>query len=173
MLVEGPAGIGKTTLLRAACQRARGRRAQVLTARGLALERDFPYGIVRQLIEPVRAAAPRRSGPDCWTARPGLRPGCSTGPGPDGRGRHAIRGHARLVLAGREPGGGPPAGDRVDDGHWADTASLRWLTHLAQRIEDVPVALLMAVRTGPASPRSSTDLRAARVPAAAAAAADR
>ncbi|HEY3652780.1 MAG TPA: AAA family ATPase, partial [Streptosporangiaceae bacterium] len=32
-LVEGPAGIGKTTLLRAACQ---GPGARVLTARGLA-----------------------------------------------------------------------------------------------------------------------------------------
>src|ERR1700750_2871021 len=51
-LVEGPAGIGKTTLLRAACQGPWGLR--VLTARGLALEQGFPYGIVRQLLDPVR-----------------------------------------------------------------------------------------------------------------------
>ena len=48
VLVEGPAGIGKTTLLRAAC---RGPGPRVLTARGLALEQGFPYGIVRQLLE--------------------------------------------------------------------------------------------------------------------------
>src|SRR6476661_9599542 len=59
-LVEGPAGIGKTTLLRAAC-RGPGPwtpespwGARVLTARGLALEQGFPYGIVRQLLGPVR-----------------------------------------------------------------------------------------------------------------------
>src|SRR5262249_56295683 len=52
-LVEGPAGIGKTTLLRAAC-RGPGPGARVLTARGLALEQGFPYGIVRQLLDPVQ-----------------------------------------------------------------------------------------------------------------------
>ena len=52
VLVEGPAGIGKTTLLRAAC---RGPGPRVLTARGLALEQGFGYGIVRQLLDPVRA----------------------------------------------------------------------------------------------------------------------
>jgi ABC-type branched-subunit amino acid transport system ATPase component len=53
-LVEGPAGIGKTTLLRAACQGPAPWGARVLTARGLALEQGFPYGIVRQLLDPVR-----------------------------------------------------------------------------------------------------------------------
>ena len=57
VLVEGPAGIGKTTLLRAVCAQARDRGIRVLTARGLALEQGFSYGIVRQLLEPVRAAA--------------------------------------------------------------------------------------------------------------------
>lgn len=56
VLVEGPAGIGKTTLLRAACSAVSS--ARVLTARGLPLEQDFPFGIVRQLFDPVRYAAP-------------------------------------------------------------------------------------------------------------------
>src|SRR6201985_1386460 len=55
VLVEGPAGIGKTTLLRAACRGPWGPGGtRVLTARGLALEQGFPYGIVRQLLDPVR-----------------------------------------------------------------------------------------------------------------------
>src|ERR1700750_2127371 len=53
-LVEGPAGIGKTTLLRAACQGPDPGGPRVLTARGLALEQGFPYGIVRQLLDSVR-----------------------------------------------------------------------------------------------------------------------
>ena len=54
VLVEGAPGIGKTTVLQAACAVPG---VRVLTARGLALEAGFSYGIVRQLIEPVRAAA--------------------------------------------------------------------------------------------------------------------
>ena len=57
VLVEGPAGIGKTTLLRMACTRPKPSDLRILTARGLALESGFSYGIARQLIEPVRASA--------------------------------------------------------------------------------------------------------------------
>jgi len=53
VVVEGAAGIGKTRLLAAA--RAGGERTgmQVLKARGSELEREFAYGVVRQLFEPV------------------------------------------------------------------------------------------------------------------------
>ena len=64
VLLDGPAGIGKTTLLRAACGEPHPAGLRILTASGLAIERGFPYGIVRQLIEPVRAAA----GPGKWDA---------------------------------------------------------------------------------------------------------
>lgn len=82
VLVDGPAGIGKTSLLRAACMRPPAARLRILTARGLALERGFAYGIARQLIEPVRAAAGPGEWDGCWTARRHWRPGCSTGPRP-------------------------------------------------------------------------------------------
>ena len=62
VLVDGPAGIGKTTLLRAACAGADEPGWRVLRARGLALEGGLSFGIVRQLIEPVRAA----TGPGEW-----------------------------------------------------------------------------------------------------------
>ena len=64
VLVEGPAGIGKTTLLHAACAGPGGLGVRILTARGLALEGGFSFGIVRQLIEPVRMSA----GPGEWDA---------------------------------------------------------------------------------------------------------
>ena len=68
VLVEGPQGIGKTTLLAAEIETAVSRpealsesrpeatSARVLSARGRAPERGFAFGIVRQLFEPVRAA---------------------------------------------------------------------------------------------------------------------
>jgi predicted ATPase len=50
-IVEGPAGIGKSRLLTAASAAAED--LQVLRGRGSELERDFPFGVVRQLFEPV------------------------------------------------------------------------------------------------------------------------
>ena len=48
----------------------------------------------------------------------------------------------------------------VDDAHWADAPSLRWLAHLAARIEGLPVALLLAARNGPDEPALVEELRA-------------
>ena len=48
----------------------------------------------------------------------------------------------------------------VDDAHWADEPSLRWLAHLAARIEGLPAALLLAVRNGPGQPAIVGELRA-------------
>jgi hypothetical protein len=56
VLVSGPAGIGKTSLLDATAGRAAGAGLRVLRARGGALERDFALGIVRGLFERAAAA---------------------------------------------------------------------------------------------------------------------
>src|SRR5262245_2045593 len=52
-LVEGPAGIGKSRLLAATRQAAEGAGFRVLSARGSDLERELPFGVVRQLFDPV------------------------------------------------------------------------------------------------------------------------
>ena len=95
VLVEEAPGIGKTTLLRAACTAAGESGAQVLTARGLALEGGFSYGIVRQLIEPVRAAGPAghpaRAGPGPGPGTQPGRPGGASGRGRAGRDRASAR----------------------------------------------------------------------------------
>ena len=51
VLVQGPAGIGKSRLLVEARMLAEERGLCVRSARGGELERDFPFGIVRQLFE--------------------------------------------------------------------------------------------------------------------------
>jgi ABC-type lipoprotein export system ATPase subunit len=50
--VEGPAGIGKTSLLAAAGEAARARSVGVANARGSDLEVTYASGVVRQLFEP-------------------------------------------------------------------------------------------------------------------------
>ena len=117
-LVEGPAGIGKTTLLRAAC---RGPGARVLTARGLALEQGFPYGIVRQLLDPVRGEDGLMDGAAALAAR--VFDWAEAGPVEDDVRYAAMHGLYWLVanLAARQP-----LVLAVDDAHWADAPSLRW-----------------------------------------------
>jgi AAA ATPase domain len=58
VLVEAPAGLGKTSLLRAASEAAAGAGFTCLRARATELERDFAYGCVRQLLEPAIASLP-------------------------------------------------------------------------------------------------------------------
>ena len=53
VVVEGPAGVGKTALLAEARAIAESSGMQVLRSRGAELEREFAFGVVRQLLEPV------------------------------------------------------------------------------------------------------------------------
>src|SRR5205823_4717795 len=57
VLVEGPAGIGKTSLAAAARRLAADAGMRCLVGRGSEMERAFPFGVVRQLFEPVFAGA--------------------------------------------------------------------------------------------------------------------
>jgi predicted ATPase len=58
LLFEGPAGIGKSSLL-GATRAAAESELRILSARGGELERDLPFGIVRQLLEPAVVASDR------------------------------------------------------------------------------------------------------------------
>jgi hypothetical protein len=59
-LVEGPAGIGKSQLLSVTRQTAAAAGFRVLTARASDLEREFPFGVVRQLFDPLLVDADQR-----------------------------------------------------------------------------------------------------------------
>src|SRR5258708_38982511 len=62
MVIIGPAGIGKSSLLGAAGERARLAGMRVLSGRGGELEGGFSFGVARQLFEPLLAGAGGRSG---------------------------------------------------------------------------------------------------------------
>ena len=51
LVIEGPAGIGKTALLRAAMDMGRERGMNVVYGRGGVLEQQIDYGVVRQMLE--------------------------------------------------------------------------------------------------------------------------
>ena len=57
IVVEGPAGIGKSSLLAAVARVAEAGGVAVLRARGGPLEQDAAWGVARQLFAPVRASA--------------------------------------------------------------------------------------------------------------------
>jgi predicted ATPase len=152
IVVQGPAGIGKTAILRAACAEAGAQGMRTLAARGLALEQGFSYGVVRQLLEPVHAAA----GPGEWDAlldgaarlaRPvfdGAEPSPAGATAQEGGVPHAtVHGLYWLTanLADREP-----LVLAVDDAHWADAASLRVLLDVQAEISAQRVALVVASR---------------------------
>jgi hypothetical protein len=147
--VEGPAGQGKTALLRALRAEAAGSGVAVLAASGAELERPFAFGVVRQLFEPVlrRTEAPARERLFTGTAAlaaPVFAPGVEPADGSD-----VI--HARLhglhwMCATLADDG--PLLVVVDDAHWADAPSMRFLDVLARRVEDLPVLLVVAARPG-------------------------
>jgi hypothetical protein len=56
-VLEGPAGIGKTSVLAAVRADAERAGMTVLRARGADLEREYAFGVVRQLFEPLLAGA--------------------------------------------------------------------------------------------------------------------
>src|SRR5437868_373982 len=51
LIIQGAAGIGKSALLRVLCQHATKQGTQTFTARASELEREFGFGVVRQLLE--------------------------------------------------------------------------------------------------------------------------
>jgi DNA-binding CsgD family transcriptional regulator len=147
LLVEGPAGIGKTSLMARACAQAAAGGITVLTARAAEFESGYAWGVVRQLFPPgmlgevwqvagdaAALAAPalmietRAAGEDTFSVLHGLY-WLTAG----------IAQRAPLLLA-------------VDDLHWADQPSLRFVMHLARRLEGLQIALMLTVR----EPRSGT-----------------
>jgi DNA-binding CsgD family transcriptional regulator len=167
LVVEGQAGIGKTALLAVARRTAEGEGFGVLRARGAELEREFAFGVVRQLFESVVAGASEEErsqlldGPPGVAARllglPGLGDTIATAapiaPDPSFAVLHGLYWLCANLSAER------PLALVVDDAHWADGASLRFLAFLLPRLEELHVAVLLAAR--PAEAGESRELLAA------------
>jgi DNA-binding CsgD family transcriptional regulator len=153
VLVEGAAGTGKTSLLGATADAAVPR-LRVLRAAGGELERDFAFGAVRQLFEPVlagRSAADRARllGGSAAVAAAVVEPvGAAVEAG------FALL-HALFWLA-ANLAAEQPLLLLVDDLHWVDEASLRALDYFARRAGELPLLVVGATR--PSEPGAHAEL---------------
>jgi DNA-binding CsgD family transcriptional regulator len=149
LLVEGPPGIGKTTVWQAAIAAARQRAYQVLVARGSQAEATLPFAALCDLLEGVLDAtlpelpAPQRRALEVALGR--------ADPGQAAVDQLAVSLAVRSAL--------DLACDRVptvvavDDLQWLDPASARVLGFALRRLGDQPlgvVATLRAEEPGPA-----------------------
>ena len=99
------------------------------------LEREFGFGVVRQLFEASRRSEPPPAG---------ARAVFGEGAAPDGL--FAVLSalfHYTATLAARRP-----LVLCIDDLQWSDTASLRFVAYLARRIAGLPVLVATTIRTG-------------------------
>ncbi len=146
-LVEGPAGIGKTSLMLEARRRAGEAGMQALAGRGSELERQFPFGVVRQLFEPLLVDPKRRK-----QALSGAAATAATVFEAPVDGESELSGDGSFaVLHGLywltvNLSAESPLLLAVDDLHWCDRPSLRFLLYLARRLEGLPALVAGSLR---------------------------
>jgi ATP/maltotriose-dependent transcriptional regulator MalT len=145
LLVGGDAGIGKTTVWRAAAAVACDRGHRVLSATAVDIEADLPFVVLRDLLEPVPAEvaaelpAAQRHALDAAL----LRSSDGTGLVDQHAVSVAVLGVVRALAAER------PLVIAVDDVGWIDCSSERVLRYVIRRLTAEPVGVLVAQRTGP------------------------
>jgi DNA-binding CsgD family transcriptional regulator len=145
LVIEGGAGMGKTSLVAACSSRASQRDVLLLGARGRELEDGLGFGVVRQLSGPYLASA-SRARQDALFAGAARLASWILSPEREGpkleplAAMHALYWFLAGVAADR------PVVLAVDDAHWADEESLRWIAYAVGGLEGLAVGLLVATR---------------------------
>jgi DNA-binding CsgD family transcriptional regulator len=147
--VEGPPGIGKSRLVAAAGELAKERGMYTISVRATELERSYPYGIVRQTADSVALDKTEEERAALFTgaarlALPILDPGSAEeGDAPELMYQRLHGLYWVIANLAREQ----PLLVTIDDAQWADEASMAAQRFLSLRIADLPMVLLLAVRT--------------------------
>ncbi len=128
----------------------------VFGAQATELERDFPFGVAIQLFEPMWMAADPDAKAHLLAGRArragelleGALPESDSGSGDQAYA--VIHSLFRLLsnLVARREGEREPLAMLVDDAHWADRPSLRFLAYAAERLTTLPVVLIATIRSG-------------------------
>lgn len=162
LVARGEAGLGKTALLAETRRIAEARGCAVWSARGGETLRSVPFNVVRQLLQPALVSMlPEEAreylgdwyeiaGPALGIADPGERQADPQGvcDGLVAAVRRLARREWPLVLL-------------IDDAHWADQETLRWLAAFAERLDETSVLVVVARRPGDVTGDSARHLDAA------------
>lgn len=146
LLYVGRAGLGKTAVLTEVRRLAKREDCTVLFARGGEQQRNEPFHVVRQLLQPVVAGLAEEEQRQVfgrWFDIVGPAVGLLPPTGqldPQG-----VRDGLDFVLT-QIVRQRAPLAVIVDDLHWADLESLRWLAAFAVRARELPVLLVFACR---------------------------
>jgi len=142
LAVVGPPGIGKTTVLRAAAQRAEELGRPVLSARPTGAEARLSFAALSDLLAPLEEdvfgalPAPQRRAIDIALLRHDT---------PAGRADGRVVASALLSLL-RELAGRGPLVIAVDDAQWLDAATAETLAFAVRRVQELPLGILVSVR---------------------------
>jgi class 3 adenylate cyclase/DNA-binding CsgD family transcriptional regulator len=156
--IEGRAGMGKTRLVHEARGLAAEVGFEVLVARSADLEQEFAYGVVRQLFEPYLASLGEDERDEVMGGNAGLADRLFgddelTGTASGDVSFAVLHGLYWLAanLAARQP-----TAIVIDDLHWTDAPTLRWLAYLARRLEGLSLLVVLGLR--PPEQSVETDL---------------
>ena len=149
ILFEAPAGLGKSALMEHGAQMASSAGLLVLRARGHQLEQAFPWGVARSLLESLLqgssdAERGRLLDGPASPARQVFEDAATAGPRTVEAGFSIMHGLYWLTL--RLAQQRRPLLLVVDDAHWADEPSLRFLVYLIGRVNDAPIGALVGAR---------------------------
>ena len=155
VVLEASAGLGKTALLEHTARLAAEAGCLVRHAAPGPLERQFPFGVVRSLLEaPLRGASAeeRQQLLEGAAAAVGSLLLEGTLPANDAA---MVLAHSVLwlcsAIADRQP-----LALVIDDAQWADRSSLQVLSYLARRVDDLPLLIAVAARSD--DPEAASDL---------------
>ena len=152
VVVAGRAGIGKSSILAEGQRAARAAGFTVLTARASDLEREFAFGVARQLFE--RAARPHWWAGAAEQARAVFDDvPATTGGIFEDVSQSVLHGLYWLVVNASADG---PLLLSVDDLQLCDRSSLRFLSYLSRRLDGLPVVVLGGYRTAGEPPGDAT-----------------
>jgi DNA-binding CsgD family transcriptional regulator/tetratricopeptide (TPR) repeat protein len=144
LVVLGDAGLGKTTLLANAADRARSAGQQVLSATGRESEASLAFAGLHQLLAPVLDAAASLPQHQAQALLGAL--GLTAAPAAD----RLVTGIAALTLL-SDLSESAPVLIVIDDAHWIDRSSLDVLAFVGSRLDADRVVLLLSA-DGPAPP---------------------
>lgn len=143
LLLEGEAGIGKTTLWRWGLESAEARGRHVLTCAAVSSEAQLAFTALRDLLaEAFDAAAPQLPAPQRRALGVALLREEPEGAPPD-RGAVGAAFLSTLRVLAEER----PLLVAIDDVRWLDAASALVLAYAARRLRDEPVQLLLTSRS--------------------------